>query len=138
MAVDRITRDLVNDVQRAERGYQYGYQYESRTETSVSSMPSVPSSLSRYHQQQESQSSVSNDTSLESMMQRMEAYDDRPYQQHRPPPPDEVEEAETSFGDVAGPIPLNFQRRIADDDKYGKDREDRPVCCLFLYWCTDD
>ncbi|TRM61602.1 DASH complex subunit Ask1-domain-containing protein [Schizophyllum amplum] len=48
MAMDRITRDLVTDVQRAERGYQYGY---STTESSVSSMPSVPSSLSRYHQQ---------------------------------------------------------------------------------------
>ncbi|KAL1728267.1 DASH complex subunit Ask1-domain-containing protein [Schizophyllum commune] len=123
MAVDRITRDLVSDVQRAERGYQYGYQYESRTETSVSSMPSVPSSLSRYHQQQESQSSVSNDTSLESMMQRMEAYDDRPYQQqqHQQQPHDELEEAETSFGDVAGPIPLNFQRRVADDDSDSDD-----------------
>ncbi|KAL1738705.1 DASH complex subunit Ask1-domain-containing protein, partial [Schizophyllum fasciatum] len=111
MAVDRITRDLVSDVQRAERGYQYGYQYESRTETSVSSMPSVPSSLSRYHQQQVSQSSVTNDTSLESMMQRMEAMgpgDDYDGREHEQP-------TEESFDQAARPIPLDLQGGGGDD-----------------------
>ena len=39
---------------------------------------------------------------------------------------------------LSGHIGAVVARRIADDDKYGKDREDRPVCCLILYWCTDD
>ncbi|KAG6911269.1 hypothetical protein DXG01_002107 [Tephrocybe rancida] len=64
----RITRDLVRDIYRSSHKKD-GYLH-SRTESTMSTMPTPPS-LSRYHRHDDTSDSLAIDSSLESMMRRV-------------------------------------------------------------------